>query len=243
MPRARLALLLLLPALVLPARRPAPLAPAEEYAATFSIAAYDPKTKSWGVAVASKYLAVGNAVPWAKAGAGAVATQALVNATLGPRGLELLGKGKSAEEALKELLDADKGREHRQVGLVDAKGEAASHTGKRCTAWAGGRTGKHYACQGNILAGEKVVEAMCKAYEANPDQPFAWRLQDALEAGDRAGGDKRGKQAAAIVVVRAGWGPNGFGDRWLDLRVDDHKEPVQELGRILALQVRRPKKR
>jgi uncharacterized Ntn-hydrolase superfamily protein len=248
MPHTRLALALslcLAAALVLAPGRPhaaAPPAPAENWASTYSIVAYDPARKEWGVAVASKYLAVGAVVPFAKAGVGAVATQSAVNVTLGPKGLELLAKGKSAEEALKELTAADKGRDVRQLGVVDAEGNPATFTGKRCTAWAGGKTGKHYACQGNILTGEAVVDAMAKAFEANPKWPLAWRLQEALEAGEKAGGDKRGKQAAAILVVREGWGPNGFGDRYIDLRVDDHETPVQELGRILAKRLRRPAK-
>jgi uncharacterized Ntn-hydrolase superfamily protein len=206
---------------------------------TFSIAAYDPDKKEWGVAVASKYLAVGSAVPFAKAGAGAVATQAAVNVNYGPESLKLLAEGKSAAEVIKLVTEADKGKDFRQLGLVDAKGEPATYTGGRCTAWAGGKTGKHYACQGNILKGEKVIEAMCKAFEESKG-PLAWRLMAALEAGDKAGGDKRGKQSAALLVVREKGGAGGFNDRAVDFRVDDHKEPVQELARILALRLRRP---
>jgi len=209
---------------------------------TFSIVAYDPDEKEWGVAVASKYLAVGSAVPFAKAGVGAVATQARVNVTYGPRGLELLAAGKSAEEALKELTDADKGKETRQLGLLDAKGEAAAFTGKKCGTWAGHKTGKHYTCQGNLLKGEEVVTKMAEAFE-KAKGPLAWRMMEALEAGDQAGGDKRGKQSAAILVVHEGRGPNGLSDRYVDLRVDDHKDPVPELARILALRVRRPIKK
>lgn len=207
---------------------------------TFSIVAYDPDKKEWGVAVASKYLAVGSAVPFAKAGAGAVATQALVNVNYGPEALKLLAEGKGAAEVIKLVTEADKGKDFRQLGLVDARGEPATYTGGRCTAWAGGKTGKHYACQGNILAGEKVIEAMCKAFEESPG-PLAWRMMAALRAGDEAGGDKRGKQSAAVIVVRAGSGPNGFGDRYIDLRVDDHKTPVLELERLLGLRLRKPK--
>jgi uncharacterized Ntn-hydrolase superfamily protein len=216
--------------------------PPGDWANTFSIVAHDPDRKEWGVAVASKYLAVGAAVPYAKAGVGAVATQALVNVTLGTRGLELLAEGKSAEDTVKALTEADKGRDFRQLGVVDAKGNAVQHTGKRCNAWAGGKTGKYYACQGNILKGEEVIDAMAKAFEANPRWPLAWRMQAALEAGEKAGGDKRGKQSAALVVVRAGAGPNGLGDRYVDFRVDDHENPVQELARILAKRLRRPEK-
>jgi uncharacterized Ntn-hydrolase superfamily protein len=221
-----------------------PLAPSadepEAVANTFSIAAYDPETKEWGVAVASKYLAVGSAVPWAKAGVGAVATQAAVNVALGPKGLELLEKGKSAEEVVKQLTDEDKGKDARQLGVVDAKGEVANFTGPNCQKWAGGKSGKHYTCQGNLLTGEDVVKDMAAAFEGAKG-PLAWRLMAALEAGEKAGGDKRGKQSAAILVVRAGFGPNRIGDRYLDFRVDDHATPVEELARILALRIERPK--
>jgi uncharacterized Ntn-hydrolase superfamily protein len=209
---------------------------------TFSIAAYDPDKKEWGVAVASKYLAVGSAVPFAKAGVGAVATQASVNVALGPRGLDLLTDGKSAEEALKTLTEEDKGKDARQLGLIDAKGNAATFTGPRCQAWAGGKTGKNYACQGNILKGEAVVDAMAKAFEES-EGPLAWRMMAALEEGEKAGGDKRGKQSAAILVVREKSGPNGVGDRYIDLRVDDHEDPIPELVRILNKRLKRPEKK
>jgi uncharacterized Ntn-hydrolase superfamily protein len=208
--------------------------------ATFSIVAYDPATKEWGVGVASKYLAVGNVVPHAKAGSGAVATQAAVNVTLGTKGLESMAGGKAAHDALEELKQSDKGIESRQLGLIDAKGNAATFTGKRCRAYAGGKTGKHYACQGNILTGEAVIDAMAKAYEKHEKWPLAWRMQAALEAAEAAGGDKRGKQSAALLVVRKKGGPNGFGDKAIDLRVDDHETPLVELARILALRKRKP---
>ena len=239
MPRFRLLLSFTVVALglvaVLPSWRPRP-----DIVATFSIVAYDPVAKEWGVGVASKYLAVGNIVPNAKAGVGAVATQASVNGTLGPKGIESMAGGKTAAEALEELKKSDKGIEVRQLGLIDAKGDAVTFTGKRCIAYAGGRTGKHYACQGNILAGEAVVDAMAKAYEKHDKWPLAWRMQAALEAAEAAGGDKRGKQSAAILVVRENGGPNGFGDKSIDLRVDDHKTPLVELARILALRQRKP---
>jgi uncharacterized Ntn-hydrolase superfamily protein len=246
--RVRLVVLVLalLPALGLalapreePRGRPTPQ-PSGDYAATFSIVAYDPGAKEWGVAVASRYLAVGAVVPFAKAGCGAVASQASVNVTLGTKGLELLGSGKSAGETLKALGESDKNFAWRQVGVVDAKGRAATHTGKKCTAWAGGKAGKHYAVQGNILTGKEVIDEMAKAYEERGKWPLAWRLMSALEAGEGAGGDKRGKQAAALLVVRAGWGPKDFGGRYVDLRVDDHEEPVRELARILAKRLRKP---
>src|SRR5262245_36860849 len=151
-----------------PAAGPAPdegASPAPDVANTFSIAAYDPDRKEWGVAVASKYLAVGSAVPWAKAGVGAVATQAAVNVTYGPRGLELLAEGKSAEEVVKALTDADTGKAVRQLGVVDAKGNVAKHTGPKCNNWAGDKAGKHYTCQGNLLTGPEVVDEMAKAFE------------------------------------------------------------------------------
>jgi uncharacterized Ntn-hydrolase superfamily protein len=221
------------------ATSPTPAA-VEIEANTFSIVAYDPERKEWGVGVASKYLAVGNAVPWAKANVGAVATQARVNVAHGPNGLDLLAKGMSAEEALKTLVDADKQIQVRQLGLVDAKGKVASFTGKECTAYAGHKTGEHFACQGNILAGQAVIDDMAKAFEESTG-PLAWRMMAALEAADKAGGDKRGKQSAAILVVRDKAGPNAVGDRYIDLRVDDHKEPIPELARILSLRIKRPK--
>jgi uncharacterized Ntn-hydrolase superfamily protein len=206
---------------------------------TFSIVAYDPDHKEWGVAVASKYLAVGAVVPWAKAGAGAVATQSYPNTTYGPEGLKLMGEGKSAEEAIKQVTGADKDKADRQVGMVDAKGNPANFTGEHCNKWAGGKTGKHYTCQGNLLTGEDVIDAMSKAFEEGKG-PLAWRLMSALEAGEKAGGDKRGKQSAAILVVRDKGGVDGVSDRAIDFRVDDHDNPVQELARILAKRIRRP---
>ena len=219
--------------------RPEPR-PAEIEVNTFSIVAYDPERKEWGVAVASKYLAVGNAVPFAKANVGAVATQASVNVAHGPNGLELLAKGMSAEDALKSLVDSDKKSARQQLALIDAKGKVAAHTGKDCNAYAGHKTGENYSCQGNILAGEAVINDMAKAFEESKG-PLAWRMMAALEAAEKAGGDKRGKQSAAILVVRDKFGPNGIGDRFIDLRVDDHKEPIPELARILSLRVKRPK--
>ena len=209
----------------------------DEPVGTFSIVACDPEKKEWGVAVASKVLAVGVRVPWAKAEVGAVATQSSTNVSFGPRGLELMSQGKSPAEAIKIVTDADKGKANRQVGMVNAKGEAATFTGDKCSAWAGGKTGKNYACQGNLLAGEKVIDAMCKAFEETKGT-LAWRLMAALKAGDEAGGDKRGKQSAAILVVSPPKAEGSF-DRLIDLRVDDHKEPVGELERILALRVRK----
>jgi uncharacterized Ntn-hydrolase superfamily protein len=242
MTRTRLAAAALLAltatACVFPAAAPEP-PPAQTNYNTFSIVAYDPDTQQWGCAVASKVIAVGAAVPWARAGVGAVATQSYTNVTHGPNGLELMAKGMTAEEALKALQDSDKQIELRQLGLIDAKGGAASFTGKKCNAWAGHKVGKNYACQGNLLAGEAVVEDMAKAFE-DTKGPFAWRLVAALEAAEKAGGDKRGKQSAALLVVKDKAGPNGFNDRMIDLRVDEHKEPVAELARILAMKMKRP---
>jgi uncharacterized Ntn-hydrolase superfamily protein len=144
--------------------------------------------------------------------------------------LKLLEEGKSAEEALKVLLDADPGKDSRQLAIVDAKGKIAAHTGSKCLAWAGSKSGKNYSCQGNILKGEEVVAKMAEAFE-NAKGPLAWRLMATLEAGEGAGGDKRGRQSAAILVVRDKAGPNGFGDRYVDLRVDDHENPIPELAR------------
>ena len=201
---------------------------------TFSIVACDLKENSWGVAVASKFPAVGAVVPWATAGAGAVATQSFANTSFGPRGLEMMAAGLSADETLAKLLMDDPERELRQVGLVDAKGKAATFTGSGCFPWAGGVKGKGYAIQGNILASAKVVPAMEKKFLATKgDLPS--RLHAALLAGDRAGGDKRGRQSAAIYVVKPNGGYGGYVDRWIDYRVDDHEDPVPRLGELLEL--------
>ncbi len=225
-------------------QEPAPSLPADTTAepmiCTFSICAYDPDRKEWGVAVASKYLAVGAAVPWAQADVGAVATQAQVNVSFGPKGLKLLAEGKSAQETLDALLADDKSMEVRQVGIVDSKGETANHTGKMCRPWAGAKAGKNYTCQGNLLAGEEVVNDMAKAFEESKGR-LAWRLMAAMEAGEKAGGDMRGKQSASILVVKERAGPGGLSDRLIDFRVDDHKDPIPELARILAIRLTRPK--
>ncbi len=199
---------------------------------TFSIVAYDPVNQDWGVAVASKFFAVGAVVPWAKAGVGAIATQAFANTSFGPRGLALLEQGADAEAAVKILVASDSGRAQRQVGIVDAKGGAATYTGEKCNAWAGGVEGVNFVCQGNILTGEKVVKAIAKALETGKGE-LAERLMAALEAGDAAGGDSRGRQSAAILVVRPGGGYGGWNDRYLDIRVDDHPQPIKELRRML----------
>lgn len=202
--------------------------------ATFSIVARDPQNGDMGVAVASKFLAVGSVVPWAQAGAGAVATQASANVSFGPRGLAMLAEGRSAGETLHALLDGDPDREHRQVGLVDAHGRAAAHTGSQCFAWAGHIVGDGFSAQGNILAGAHVVDAIAAAF-THARGELAERLMAALQAGDEAGGDRRGRQSAALYVARAGGSYGGTLDRYIDLRVDDHSAPVPELARLLRL--------
>ena len=225
--------LLLLSPIIQAAERPPTVA-------TFSIVAADPEAGELGVAVQSKFLAVGAVVPWAKAGVGAIATQAWANTTYGPRGLDLLAEGKSPEEVLKALTEADEEREQRQIGLVDAKGEAATFTGVGCMNFAGGKAGKHYTVQGNILVGEKVIAAMADSFEksAASGKELAQRLIDALQAGQDAGGDRRGMQSAALLVVRKDAGYSAFDDRYRDLRVDDHAEPITELQRIYTLHKR-----
>lgn len=201
---------------------------------TFSIVACDLKEQAWGVAVASKFPAVGAVVPYAQAGAGAVATQSFANTSFGPKGLKLMAGGRSAKEALSELLKDDPEKELRQVGLVDAKGRSSTFTGNGCFAWAGGVSGNGYAIQGNILASGKVVPAMEKAF-LKTSSSLPKRLHAALLAGDRAGGDKRGRQSAAIYVVKPGGGYGGYLDRWLDYRVDDHEDPVPRLAELLDM--------
>jgi len=203
---------------------------------TFSIVARSADGESWGVAVASKFLAVGSAVPAAVAGVGAIATQADANVAYKGLALAHLDDGATASVALQQLIEVDDKREDRQVGIVDVDGGAASHTGHACLDWAGGITGDGYAIQGNILTGEDVVLAMQTAWEtSDPDAPLARRLFDALTAGDLAGGDRRGRQSAALLVVKEGAGYGGHDDIAVDLRVDDHAEPIPELGRLLDL--------
>ena len=201
---------------------------------TFSIVACDLEENAWGVAVASKFPAVGAVVPWVQADAGAVATQSFANTSYGPRGLALMGTGLSAQETLQRLLEDDPDQELRQVGLVDAKGGSATFSGSGCFAWAGGVSGTGYAVQGNILANDRVVPTMETAFlETKGSLPA--RLYAALLAGDRAGGDKRGRQSAAIYVAKPKAGYGGFVDRWLDYRVDDHEDPVPRLGELLEM--------
>jgi uncharacterized Ntn-hydrolase superfamily protein len=203
---------------------------------TFSIVARSADGESWGVAVASKFLAVGSAVPAAVAQVGAVATQADANVAYKGLALAHLDEGATASVALQRLLEEDEGRDHRQVGIVDSDGGAASHTGPACLDWAGSVTGDGYAIQGNVLTGEEVVDAMQAAWEStDPAAPLARRLLAALAAGDEAGGDRRGRQSAALLVVRDGAGYGGLDDIAVDLRVDDHTTPVPELARLLDL--------
>ena len=202
---------------------------------TFSIVAFDPDSGSSGIAVASKFLAVGAVVPWGRAGAGAVATQAMANLSYGPQGLDLLANGLSADHAVAQLTDADDEREHRQVGMVDTQGRGATFTGGSCLDWAGGQAGDGFAIQGNILAGPQVVAAMADAWKERAGEAFERRLVAALAAGDQAGGDRRGRQSAALRVWREGAAYGGVLDIAIDLRVDDHRTPIDELGRLLDL--------
>lgn len=201
---------------------------------TFSIVASDAESGDLGVAVASRFAAVGAVVPWAKAGIGAIATQSWANTEYGPQGLALLEGGTPARQTLDRLVLGDKGREQRQIGLVDARGRAATFTGARCMPWAGGSTGDRFACQGTLLVGEQVVAAMADAYRRSSGE-LVDRLLTALIAADVNGGDRRGRQAAAILVVRdhAGYGKRN--DRYVDLRVDDHPQAVSELARIFSV--------
>jgi len=203
--------------------------------ATFSIVAADLAAVDVGVAVASKFLAAGAVVPWASAGAGAVATQAFANARYGPEGLAMMRAGASATATMQRLIADDPDRDRRQFGLVDARGEAGAHTGKDCFAWAGHVVGEHFACQGNILTGEETVAAMAASFRSSTGA-LAERLLAALNAGEAAGGDRRGRQSAALYVAREQGGYLGFNDVLIDLRVDDHADPVMELRRILDLQ-------
>jgi uncharacterized Ntn-hydrolase superfamily protein len=202
---------------------------------TFSIVAADSAAGEVGVAVASRFFSVGSVVPWVRAGAGAVATQANANTTYGARGLELLASGLTPDEVVSVLTRGDAGRESRQIGVVAADGRSATYSGPGCNAWAGGRRGPSYAVQGNILTGEPVVAAMEKGFLDSAGQPLALRLVAALRAGEAAGGDSRGKQSAALVVARDKGGYNGFTDRAIDVRVDDSPDPLPELARLADL--------
>jgi uncharacterized Ntn-hydrolase superfamily protein len=201
---------------------------------TFSIVAADPNNGDLGVAVASRFAAVGAVVPWARAGVGAVATQSWANTEFGPQALALLGNGTPARQALDRLVLGDNQREQRQLGIVDARGRAATFTGAKCMPWAGGTSGDRFACQGNLLVGEQVVAAMADAFRRATGE-LVDRILTALIAGDAVGGDRRGRQAAAVLVVRERGGYGKRNDRYVDLRVDDHPQAVSELARVFAV--------
>jgi uncharacterized Ntn-hydrolase superfamily protein len=202
---------------------------------TYSIVACDFEAREWGVAVQSKFLAVGAAVPAAEAEVGALATQAWANLAYRPQGLALLREGYAAEDVVRTLVGADEGREHRQLGVVDAHGRAATYTGSECLEWAGGTTGSGYAAQGNILVSAATVDALASSFEGSAGQPLAERLIAGLAAGESAGGDRRGRQSAALLVVRQDGGYGGTSDVVADLRVDDHPQPIEELERIYRI--------
>jgi uncharacterized Ntn-hydrolase superfamily protein len=210
----------------------APAAYAEPVVATFSIVAADPEAGEVGIAVASRFFSVGSVVPYGQGGVGAVATQASADVSFGPRGLELLERGVLPDEIVSILLRGDEAADRRQFGIVSADGASATYTGSGCTPWAGGRSGPNYAVQGNILTGEDVVVAMEKAF-LETEGTLADRMFAALVAGDAKGGDSRGKQSAALIVRKPGSGYGGKDDRAIDVRVDDHPEPFEELGRLL----------
>jgi uncharacterized Ntn-hydrolase superfamily protein len=203
--------------------------------ATYSLVACDLDAGQWGVATQSKFLAVGSVVPWAEPHVGAVATQSYANPRYGPDGLALLRQDLSAEEVVKRLTEADDGREQRQLGVVDGRGRSASFTGSECHDWAGGRTGEGYAAQGNILVSGETVDALAETFEATAGKPLAERLLDCLDAAQAAGGDSRGQQSAALLVVEKDAGYAQLSDVVVDLRVDDHERPLEELRRIYRL--------
>lgn len=207
---------------------------AEKTIATFSIVAFDPATEELGVAVQSRFLAVGSIVPWAEAGVGAVATQAKGNPTYGPRGLALLKEGKSPEKVIELLLEDDEEKEDRQLGVIDASGNSANFTGRDCQDWAGGISGKNFSAQGNILVNKDTINEMAYTFK-NEQGALADRLITTLKAGQKAGGDSRGKQAAALYIAKKNGSYGGYSDRYIDLRVDDHENPIEELERLLKL--------
>ena len=204
---------------------------ADPVVATYSIAACDLEAGQWGVETQSKFLGVGSVVPWAEPGVGAIATQAYANPRYGPEGLALLREGLSAGEVVKRLTAADDGRDHRQVGVVDRQGHGASFTGDECMDWAGGRTGDCYAAQGNILVSAETVDAIAETFE-QAQGTLAERLLDCLDAAQAAGGDRRGQQSAALLVVERDGGYAGLSNEVVDLRVDEHERPLEELRRI-----------
>ncbi len=208
---------------------------AESIVATYSIAACDLGAEQWGVAVQSKFLAVGSVVPWAEPHVGAIATQSYANPRYGPDGLALLRRGLPAGEVVERLTAADEGRAQRQVGVVDREGRAATYTGEGCHAWAGGRTGNGYAAQGNILVSDATVDALADTFERTAGEPLVLRLLECLDAAQAAGGDSRGQQSASLLVVQKDGGYASLSDVLVDLRVDDHERPLEELRRIHGL--------
>jgi uncharacterized Ntn-hydrolase superfamily protein len=208
---------------------------ADPIVATYSIAACDLEAGQWGVATQSKFLAVGSVVPWAEPGTGAIATQAYANPRYGPDGLALLRQGLSAQDVVERLTAADDDRGQRQLGVVDSRGGSASFTGEACMDWAGGSTGPCFAAQGNILVGEETVTALAATFAAGAGRPLAERLLDCLAAAQAAGGDRRGQQSAALLVMERDGGYAGLSDVLVDLRVDDHHEPVAELTRLYTM--------
>jgi uncharacterized Ntn-hydrolase superfamily protein len=202
--------------------------------ATYSIVACDLEAEQWGVSVQSKFLSVGSVVPWAEPQVGAIATQAYANPRYGPNGLHLLREGLPAQEVVDKLTGEDEGRDHRQLGIVDAKGNAATYTGEECLDWAGGRTGVNYAAQGNILVNKETVDALAETFESSSG-PLASRLIDCLAAAQEAGGDSRGQQSSALLVVQRDGGYAGMSDVLVELRVEDHERPIEELRRIYTL--------
>ena len=203
--------------------------------ATYSIVACDLEAEQWGVSVQSKFLSVGSVVPWAEPHVGAIATQAYANPRYGPNGLELLRQGLSAQEVVDKLTSEDDGRNHRQLGVVDGQGRAATYTGEECMDWAGGRTGDGYAAQGNILVSQETVDALAETFEASAGKPLAVRLIDCLAAAQEAGGDSRGQQSSALRVVERDGGYARMSDVVVELRVEDHERPIEELRRIYGL--------
>ncbi len=203
--------------------------------ATYSIVACDPEAEQWGVAVQSRFLAVGSVVPWAEPHVGAIATQSYANPRYGPDGLALLREGRSAEEVIEALTSADEGRAERQVGVVDRNGHAATFTGEGCHEWAGGRSGECYAAQGNILVSAATVDALAVTFESNAHLELAERLIECLAAAQAAGGDRRGQQSASLLIVQKDEGYAKLSDTVVDLRVDDHERPIAELRRLFSL--------
>jgi uncharacterized Ntn-hydrolase superfamily protein len=208
---------------------------AERRVATYSIAACDLEAGQWGVATQSKFLAVGSVVPWAEPHVGAIATQAYANPRYGPEGLALLREGLSADEVVERLTSADEGRDHRQLGVVDRQGRGASFTGSECLEWAGGKTGACYAAQGNILVSAETVDAIATTFAQTQDKPLVERLLDCLDAAQAGGGDRRGQQSAALLLVEKDGGYAKLSDTVVDLRVEDHERPLEELRRLYKL--------